>query len=206
MLSTLANDAGRTTLTGAIKAIERRSSAEVVITVRAKSGFYVHADLIVGCLAALLVLAFLLFSRFEFGIAWFLIDPLLGGAAAGWLSSRSPRLRRLLTPAHLRHRWVETAAHAAFFARGIHLTSGRTGILIYISLLEETAAVIGDRGVVTALPRERWHAVSARIAERVKTGDATRLATEIIGLGDLLAPYLPVSKDDINELPDEVYQ
>jgi len=206
MSSTLVDEAGKNALTAAIKAVEARSSAEVVVTVRASSGFYLHADLIVAGAAAVLSLAFLLFSRFEFGIQWFVIDPLVVGAAVGWLSSRSPKLRRLLTPAKLRRRWVESSAHATFFERGIHLTADRTGILVYVSLLEETAAVIGDRGIVTVVPHDRWHAAIDRVADRVTTGaDAAAIAAEITALGDILEPYLPVSDDDINELPDEVY-
>ncbi len=206
MSSSLVDEAGKAALTTAIKAVEGRSSAEVVVTVRARSGFYLHADLIVSGVVAVLALAFLLFSHFEFGIHWFVIDPLVAGAAAGWLSSRSPRLRRALTPNKLRHRWVESAAHAAFFERGVHLTADRTGILVYVSLLEETAAVIGDRGIVTVVPHDRWHSAIAKIAERVTVGaDAAAIAAEISALGDILEPYLPVADDDINELPDEVY-
>ncbi len=206
MSSTLVDETGKAALTAAIKAVESRSSAEVVVTVRARSGFYLHADLIVGGAAAVLALAFLLFSHFEFGILWFIIDPLVVAVACGWLCSRSPGLRRLLTPARLRRRWVETSAHAAFFARGIHLTAERTGILVYISLLEETAAVIGDRGIVTVVPNDRWHAAIAKVADRVTSrANATTIAAEITALGDILEPYLPVSDDDINELPDEVY-
>lgn len=206
MSSTLVDEAGRAALTAAIKAVEARSSAEVVIAIRASSGFYLHADLIVGGVFALLTLAFLLFSHFEFAIPWFIVDVLVVGFAAGWVSSRSPRLRRLLTPQRLRARWVEESAHAAFFERGVHLTADRTGILVYVSLLEETAAVVGDRGVVTVVPHDRWHRAIAQVADKVTVGaDAAAIAAEVSALADILEPYLPVSEDDINELPDEVH-
>ncbi|HEY8145680.1 MAG TPA: hypothetical protein VIG06_23525, partial [Kofleriaceae bacterium] len=55
-------DAATTALRDAISAIEARSSAELVVSVRARSAAYLHADILVGVVAALGVLAFLLFS------------------------------------------------------------------------------------------------------------------------------------------------
>ena len=206
MPASLVDEAGKAALTAAIQAVEAVSSAEVVITVRPSSGFYLHADLLVGVVVGVATLTFLLFSHVEFAIPWFIVDVLVVGLAAGWLSSRSPRMRRLLTPTRLRARWVEESAHAAFFERGVHLTAARTGILVYVSLLEETAAVVGDRGVVTVVPHDRWHRAIAQVADKVTVGaDAAAIAAEISALADILEPYLPVAEDDINELPDEVH-
>ena len=198
---------GKAALTAAVEAVEGRSAAEVVIEVRPAAGVYLHADLLAGVLAGVAALAFLLFSHAPFGVVWLLVDPLVIGAAAGLLCSRSPGLRRALTPARQRRRFVEAAARAAFFERGVHLTRGRTGVLVYVGLCERSAAVIGDRGVEAALPADLWREAQARVRGAVEAGEAAlAVAAAVAGLGDALAPYLPRAEDDVNELPDEVHE
>ena len=76
-------------------------SAELVIAVRPRTGSYLHADLIFGILVGLAALAVLLFSPWIFAPVWFLIDPLLIGAAGrarrlperDGCGGRSPRSR-----------------------------------------------------------------------------------------------------------------
>ncbi|MEZ4450328.1 MAG: hypothetical protein R3B09_12695 [Nannocystaceae bacterium] len=205
MALSLVDDPGKQALRAAVEAVEARSSAEVVVAIRGASGFYLHADLIVAAIFATATLAFLLFSHVEFAIEWFVVDPLAVGAAFGWLSSRTPWARRLLTPARTRRRWVETAAHAAFFERGVHMTSGRTGVLVYVSNLERQVALIGDRGVTALVPPAHWADLHRALEARVDRGlDVVGLAQAIGGLAPLLEPYLPRAEDDVNELPDEV--
>lgn len=198
---------GKAALTAAIARVEARSSAEVVIEVQPHAGSHLHADLLAALLAGVAALAFLLFSHVTFGILWILVDPIVVGLVAGWLTSRSPALRRALTPAPLRRRSVDTAARAAFFTRGVHLTSGRTGVLVYIALAERMAAVIADRGVEAVLPPDLWRDAAARVDAAVAAGaTATVVADAIAALADALEPYLPRADDDVNELPDEVLE
>src|SRR5262249_23734162 len=117
-------DATKQALSGAVRTVEAASSAELVIAVRPSSGAYLHADLLAGLAAAFAVLAFLLWSPRPFGLAWFVVDPLIAVAFAVLISSRTPALRRLLTPAAVRRRQVETAARSAFVEKRIHRTSG----------------------------------------------------------------------------------
>src|ERR1043165_4527891 len=122
-------DAAKQALTDAVRDVESRCSAELVVAVRASSGFYLHADLIAGIAAALAALLGLLFSPWPFDLIWFVIDPLLAGVLGGLLASRLPALRRALTLWRVRRRQVETAARSTFLEKGVHGTTGRTGVL-----------------------------------------------------------------------------
>ncbi|MCA9701311.1 MAG: hypothetical protein KC431_27560 [Myxococcales bacterium] len=196
---------GKQALRGAIEAVEGRSSAELVIVVRAASGSYLHADLIAGILGGMLTLAALLYMPVDFGLHSFLIDPPLLGLVFALFSWRLPVLRRLLTPRGQRDQRVLRGAQAAFFSKGVRRTSGATGILVYISQLERRAEVVADHGVLAAVDGGSWKAAVAAIDARVAAGaDAAAVAEAIIGLAEVLEPVLPRSEDDVNELADEV--
>ena len=198
-------DAAKQALTGAVEDVESRCSAELVMAVRARSGGYLHADLIAGILVALASLICLLFSPWPFDLVWFVIDPLLAGALGGFLASRLPAVRRALTFQRVRRRQVETAARSTFVEKGVHATTGRTGVLVYISLLEEEAAVIHDLGVETLATTDGWRLAVEEIEEAVRRGeDGVAVAALVRALGDVLAPSLVRSAHDVDELANEV--
>jgi putative membrane protein len=198
-------DATKQALSGAVRSVESNSSAELVIAVRPSSGYYLHADLITGLAAAFAVLAFLLFSPWTFGLAWFVADPLIAAAFGALISSRSPALRRLLTPPAVRRRQVETAARAMFVERRVHGTSGRTGILLYVSLLERDAALVSDLGVEAVASTAGWSEAVDGIEQAVRRGeDGATVARRIEALAALLAAALARAADDVDELANEV--
>jgi putative membrane protein len=192
-------------LTAAIRSIETRSSAEVVIAIRHHSGSYLHADLLVGIAAVFATLAFVLGSRFEFSTLSIFVDPLLMGALCTLGATQAPMLRRWLTPARRRRQQVKIAAQSTFYEKGVRMTQGRTGILVYVSLLEQAVEVVLDGGVRQAVAMEPWDQAVARIERELrKTGDGVAVAKTIAALGEILATYLPRAGGDVNELPDEV--
>ncbi|KIG15977.1 hypothetical protein DB30_05031 [Enhygromyxa salina] len=197
----------KSALVAAIKAVEARTSAELVICVRRQSASYLHADLLAGIVAATATLACLLYLPVNFGLHTFLIDPVVIGLAVGLLSSRALTLRRWLTRGSVRSHNVSQAAHATFFAKGIRRTTEAIGILLYISRLEGRAEVIIDDGVARAVPASDWRAAVEVIQGLVRTGAETRVVCKaIVALADVLEPCLPRSEDDVNELSDEVHE
>jgi putative membrane protein len=198
-------DAAKDALTGAVRTVEAASSAELVIAVRPSSGYYLHADLLAGLVFAFAALAFLLYSPWEFGLAWFVVDPLFAAAVGVLLAPRLPGLRRLLTPLAVRRRQAETAARSAFVEKKVHRTSGRTGILLYISLLEREAVLVADTGVEAVTASESWKAAAAAIEEAVRRGeDGAAVARRVEALAGVLSPVLVRSADDVDEIADEV--
>jgi len=198
-------DATKQALSGAVYTVEAASSAELVIAVRPSSGYYLHADLLAALAVAFTVLAILLWSPWAFGLAWFILDPLIAGVLAALISARTPGLRRLLTPAAVRRRQVKTAARSVFVEKRIHRTSGRTGILLYISLLERDAAIVVDLGVEAVTTAESWKKAVARIETAVRRGeDGAAVARRVESLAAVLAPVLVHREDDVDELANEV--
>jgi putative membrane protein len=198
-------DESKAALSAAVRAVEACSSAELVVAVRPRSGSYLHAALAAGILAGLAALAVLLFSRWEFALIWFLIDPVVVGALAGLAASRSAAVRRALTRRTERRRRAETAARAAFVERRVHGTAGRTGILLYVSILEREAFLVVDVGVEALAATDSWRKAAGEIEETVRGGaDGGALAQKIHGLAALLSPALKRNAADLDELANEV--
>jgi putative membrane protein len=196
-------DRTKEALLTASRAVEARSAAEVVVAVRDRSGSYLHADLTAAIVAANLVLFFQLFSPWEFSLVLIQIAPTGAGLLVGLATSINPWARRALTPRRMRETMVRTAARATFVEKGVGGTRERTGILVYVSVLERTAEVVADVGVSRAVPADSWAAATARVAEAARGGDGVAVAAAVAALADILVTALPRAQDDVNELTDE---
>src|SRR5258707_1149249 len=133
-LSAFTGQAAKTEVAEAIRAIESTTSAEVVVAVRASSGHYRHIDYLVGfgfSFAALLV--FLFDPEHEFSLLWMPVDTLVVFGLGALLSANFAALRRLLTSKKLMRSNVHTAAGRAFVDLQIARTTGRTGLLVFVS-------------------------------------------------------------------------
>ena len=201
------SDAGRRALSDAIETIEDRSRAEVVVVVRPVAGDYLANDLLVASGAALTMLAFLLYSTtFVFGLAWFLILPPLAALATVGLLRLIPPLRAMTVSEPRKAAAVHAAAAACFHDKGIRRTRERTGILVFVAVLEQRVEIIADDGVVTQVPEEAWReAISPIESIFHEGGNASTLATRLVeALADLLELWCEAREDDVDELPNEV--
>jgi putative membrane protein len=189
----------------AVRDVEAVTSAELVVAVRARSGSYLQADLIAGILTGLAALAYLLFSHWEFALVWFVVDPILAGLLGGLAASRLPKVRRALTPPAVRRRQVEIAARALFLEKRVHGTAGRTGLLLYVSVLERDMALVPDIGLEALAATESWKGAVADLEAAVRRKeDGVQVAERVRTLAGLLGPALPRAVDDVDELANEV--
>lgn len=200
----LAGD-GKAALNRAIAAFEAKTAAELVVVVEPRAGHYLHVATLFGVLGALASLTFLLYGEPSFHLHWFVIDPLLVGLLCAYLGSRWPALERALTPPARRDAWVLQAARAAFVARGVADTRGRTGVLCYVAVAERRAVLLADLGVRQAIPTAAWsNATQSILAAVARGGHAVDVAPLLVALGELCSEHLPRQDDDVNELSDEV--
>jgi putative membrane protein len=198
-------DAAKAALLDAVRAVEGASRAELVVVVRPRSAPYRDATLLGALIGVFAALAVMLYSPWEFSLAWFLVDPALAGLAAGLAVHHSPILVRLLSSPSARHAAVRGAARATFVDHGVTATRERTGLLLYVSLLEREAELVADRGILEAVEEAAWARDVAALAAEVRSGaDGVRVAGQLRGIGERLAEALPVGPDDANELADEV--
>jgi putative membrane protein len=188
---------------GAIAAIERASSAEVVVTVQPRVRRWLAAHVIAGALVMTAVLAFMLFSEdYEFELWSFTVAPLLAAILGGVIVEATP-LERVMTPRSVRTALVREAATAAFYDHGVHGTSGRTGVLVFVALRERVVQLVGDLEVVKQLSEEARTRQMALLAAELP--DGPRLASKLASFAPEYAAALPVTVEDRNELGDHVH-
>ena len=194
--------AARTALTKCIREIEKRTDAELVLVVRARSHSYAAANYLSGALLAFVGLNFLLFSPFNFHQIWVPIDIAVLFVLGTYLSSRSNAIRRWLTPRAVRNKAARAGAAAMFYEAGIANTKAELGVLVYLSLLERRLELIADRGILKALPALEWNQALFELHQAGKQPRPETLTAGLEKLGLLLAQYLPASAENPNELPD----
>jgi putative membrane protein len=186
----------------AIREIEAKTDAEIVVAVRGRSGSYRHADYIFGAIVALVGLLFVLFSPFDFHTYWIPFDVIALFVAGAFVSSRGDWIRRLLTTGDFRAKAARAGAAAMFYEAGIANTSAENGLLIYLSLLERQMEVIADRGILKAIPALKWNHAVFELKRVAQNADADKLISSLNEMGVLLAEHMPATGENPNELAD----
>lgn len=141
-----------------------------------------------------------------FILAWILLPSLAGGAAGFTAAALNRPLKLWLAgPAAVDHH-VRQRAAAAFLENEVFRTRERTGILIFLSLLERRVVVLGDSGINARVEEHEWDAVVTTIVEGIRSGQpGTALASAIRRCGELLARRgVAARPDDTDELPDQL--
>jgi putative membrane protein len=136
-------------------------------------------------LAALLALAFLV-GRLLFSWA-----PLLMALTPG--ATKSRRVRR------------RAVAHFRSACEG--RTTGRTGILIYLSVLERRAEIVADQAIHSKVDAAVWGEAMAALIGEVRAGRVGGgMALAVEKVGAVLAEHLPRGQNDSDELPNRLIE
>lgn len=206
----------RDLVASAVSAAEQNSSCEIVPVVATASGRYDRAEDIVGLWCAMLaaiVMFLMLPGRADYGhwgafpvwgqacllVAAMAISFLIGAV----LADRFHGLRRLFTARQQMEEEVNLRARELFFDRRVHHTDGASGVLIFVSLYERIAVVLGDRSVVETLGEEFPKQLCERLTASLRKEDiGSAICDTINHAAPLLAKALPRAAGDLNELPD----
>ena len=216
--------ADRTKVGAAVHAAESATAGEIVTIVADRSDAYHDVGLHYAVLSMLLVPV--LFAAFPH---W--PDVLLGLVTGGWGEHTMPEiyvllfflitlvflivryllaimpLRLMLTPKATRRRRVRRRAIELFKVGTEKRTTGRTGILIYLSMGEHMAEIVADEAIHGKVADIEWGDAMAALIAEVRVGriaDGMIAAVEKVGV--ILGAHLPRLADDSNELPDRVIE
>jgi len=211
----------RNRIAAAVAKAEARSDGEIVTIIAPRSDSYHDVGLHYAILAMLLVpIAFAIVPQswiewgiglvigwnlslsFRFLVALMLIKMvvtfLIVRYALAWMT-----LRMALTPAHTKTRRVRRRALEMFHVACEQRTRGRTGVLLYLSLLERRAEIVAEETIHKKVKPEVWGESMHVLVEALKAGrPGEGIALAIEKMGDVLAECVPATADNPNELPD----
>jgi putative membrane protein len=116
-------------------------------------------------------------------------------------------LRLFLTPAATKHRRVRRRAIAIFQAAAAGRTTGRTGILIYLSLAERRAEIVADQAILKVTDDHTWGEAMTALLTDVRAGRiGDGIVAAVARVGAVLSEHFPRSAADLNEIPDELIE
>lgn len=212
-------------VTEAVAKAERESDGEIVTIVAPRSDAYHDVGLHYAVLAMLLVPVGLAFVP-QAWIDW------AAGLVLGWNPELSREivmlylfakmtaaflivryalawmpLRMALTPGRTKSRRVRRRA-IELFRTGCELkTRGRTGVLLYVSLAEHRAEIVADKAIADQVQPEVWGEAMVALVDELKARRPGHGIAAAVGkIGAVLAPILPPTIDNPNELPDRLIE
>ena len=202
----------REAVRAAVAAVEKETGGEVVPYVVGRCGDYRAACWAAAALAASVAAGISALAHDLGGfwggatLVWVALPVPLAALAAYALTAAWPALRRRLTPAAALDDRVEMRAAAAFLEAEVFATRDRTGVLIFLALLEHRVLILGDSGIAAKVDPAEWKAISDRLAAGIRRGEAAAALVEAIGACGRLLVERGVERraDDVDELHDRL--
>ncbi len=206
-----------TRIAAAVARAESATAGEIVIAVIPESDDYAAREMLVAAAAG--ALAFIVASFFSAGIQrmierWFWQDfpallPLslgiLGMAVAllAYILIQIPSLDRFVIGKSAMAEAVRRRAMRHFAESAVYDTMDRTGVLLFVSLLERRVELIADRGINALVVPDTWDRIVSALTRGIREESLLRpLETAIGDIGAILAEHVPPRPDDVNEKPD----
>ncbi|PKP92911.1 MAG: hypothetical protein CVT75_07030 [Alphaproteobacteria bacterium HGW-Alphaproteobacteria-14] len=219
------DDAGRRLVADAVTAAEAQTSGEIVTVLADRSDGYTDVALLWAVGAAFTVMSLFAAFPLPFLDLW---DHLIGGWGHEWstgelasmviglglltflavmLVQQWEPLKFLLIPGPAKTIRVHAQAVRQFKVGADRRTTGRTGVMIYLSMREHRAEIVADESIAAIVPAEVWgEAMGDMLIEIRKGRIAEGLAIGIGDVGFVLAQHFPKRADDVNELPDRLIE
>ena len=115
--------------------------------------------------------------------------------------------RMLLTPGRVKSERVRRRALDMFRVGAEQRTRKATAVLLYLSLAEHRAELIGDAAINAKVTPDMWGEAMAALIAGVKDGrPGDGMADAVTRVGAVLKAHFPRSDDDTNELPDRLIE
>jgi putative membrane protein len=206
------SDSDLAAIRAAVEEAEKLTSGEIVPLVVTESDDYASAvwkGATLGALAASLAA----WALYHWGGFWgdqlflWMVVPTVAGASLGFfLSGTVAPLKRLLAGPELIELRTRRRASLAFLEEEVFQTRDRTGILLFVSLFEHRAIVLGDSGIHRQVEEGEWDGVVRLVVDGVRSGrPGEGLVAAIRECGDLLKRHgVEIQPADVDELGNEL--
>lgn len=217
--------AGHKLVSDAVTAAEAQTSGEIVTVLAERSDGYTDVALLWAIGAGFTAMS--VFAAFPqpFLTAW---DAAIGGWGHEWTTGEMASMvialgllkflgvllvqqwqpiKFALIPGPTKTIRVHNQAVRQFKVGADRRTTGRTGVMIYLSMAEHRAEIVADEAIAAKVSAEVWgEAMGDMLAEIRKGRIAEGLAVGIRDVGFVLAEHFPRGAEDVNELPDRLIE
>lgn len=200
-------EAARARVAEAVGRAERLTRGQLVPVVVEKSDAYPEVRYRGGLLLAAIATGLVIALRLPLGLSELVLVQVGAGVAGALLSLWDP-LERLLAGERAMEEAVRARAVRAFAEHGLHRTAEATGVLVFASLFERRAVVLGDKGIHEKIGDAEWDRAVAALVAGVRAGDPAKGFVDAIALcGAHLAEHFPrdpSAQASHNELEDAI--
>jgi putative membrane protein len=201
----------------AVKEAEASTGGEIVTAIIPESDDYALRELIAASAAALI--AFIAMALFPSGLNqladrlfWhdspsllplmMLTLSLAVGALAFWIV-QIPALDRFIVGRQVMSEAVHRRALRYFIECGAGDTLDRTGVLLFISVLERRVELIADKGINDRVVPDSWDRIVSSLVRGIgERRTASAIVTAVQEIGMVLSEHVPRRETDTNELND----
>jgi putative membrane protein len=219
------DEAGHRLVSEAVSEAESATSGEIVTVLAERSDGYTDVALLWAAGAAFTAMSVFAVFPQPFLDAW---DAAFGGWDHEWTTGELASLvialglikflavllvqewqplKFWLIPGPTKTIRVHAQAVRQFKVGAKGRTSGRTGVLIYLSMREHRAEIVADETIAAKVPAEVWGEAMGDMLVHIRKGAiAEGLAAGIRDVGFVLAEHFPRGSEDVNELPDRLIE
>ena len=206
-------------ISSAVKKAESKTSGEIVTAIIKESYNYAIYELIFAVITGLTYFIIMMFfvgniENWLHGIFWdYSIHHLVMfygfstfiAITILYFIGNISNVDRFIVAKKIMQKKVNERAMRHFMESGVFNTKDRTGILIFISILERRVELLADSGINEKIPQGKWQNIVDNIIQGIKKKNVTaHLIESINDCGELLAQHFPIQPDDVNELSDEI--
>lgn len=201
----------------AVTKAELHTKGEIALAVTGESSDYSFFELLASVIFGAIVLTILLpfhgtISALLDRLTWVSVPwhmsalyGIISFSAIGifFLLANIPAIDRIVVPSVHRKVAVYRRALRHFVESGVYATSERTGVLIFISIMEKEVHILADSGINALIDQKEWDSLAKQVAKGIHAGTTAKNLIEVIErCGVLLTEHFPAADDNPNELSD----
>ncbi|MAB78795.1 MAG: hypothetical protein CMJ89_05510 [Planctomycetes bacterium] len=192
-------------LQGAIAEAEKKTVGEILPVIVERSDAHPQAAWIAGLFSFLFGSA-LLAAWLPWDQPVALLASQLAMGLVGYLLARVlPDFQRRFIGEARATEMATEQAFQEFYVHKLHETEAKTGVLLFVSLLEHRVIVLGDAGIDEKVDPNHWVETTDAILDGIRRGSLCEgLSEGVARAGEVLAEYFPWAEGDRNEIPDRI--
>lgn len=201
-----------------IKDVEMKTSGEIAVAIAPESDSYSFYELFFGVIIGAVTFTALIllsnqiipalekhfwempkwfFAVFSGMISFFVI-------ALIFIVTNIPLIDRKIIPLSAKNEAVETAAESTFFRAGINKTKEASGILIYVSYLEQKVRILADFGIASKIKVSAWNQIAKDLADNLKSNATEAICKAVKDCGKILEENFPAKEENPDEISNEL--